>query len=93
MRQNSIAVAGLLLFPFARGVKKLRPAAKVEKEGTSDLQQRGAAEPFSSCPIDATYPLQGWELFMKSSCRIVATYITPLQGWELSYANFAAAVI
>ena len=30
---------------------------------------------------------------MKSSCRIVATYITPLQGWELSYANFAAAVI
>ena len=51
---ESIAIAGLLLFPFARGVKKLRPAAKVEKEGTSDLQQRGAVEPFSSCQIDAT---------------------------------------
>ena len=63
-KANYFAIAGLCLVPFARGVKKLRPAPKVEKEGTSDLQQRGAAKPFSiiSDIVWIFLPAQGWEL-------------------------------
>ena len=45
-KQKSFAITGLHLFPVAWGDKKLCQAPKMEKEGTSDLQQRGAAEHF-----------------------------------------------
>ena len=41
-KRDDFAFPGLCIFPFTRGVEKLCSTPKVEKAGTSDLQQRGA---------------------------------------------------
>ena len=85
-KRDDFAFPGLCIFPFTRGVEKLCSTPKVEKAGTSDLQQRGATFYIAALYFfEISYGLGDNEVPPKS--------FSSTQGWELTYANFAAAVI